>query len=62
MVSEYVPIVGDGLGEAEGLALGEGDGEELALVPDGFITIVDIVTGWTGAGGAVQETVTLIRL
>ena len=60
MVSEYVRTVGDGLGE--GLALGEGDGEKLALVAVRFITMVVIVTGSTGAGGAVQETVTLTRL
>ena len=53
-----------GWARATELELGEGDGEgdELALVPSGFITMVVMVTGRTGEGGAVQDTVTLTRL
>ena len=51
---------GDALGEGEtlgdGLAVGEGDEPTAAIALS--TTIVFKVTGFTGAGGATQETVT----
>lgn len=61
-VSLNDPGVGVGVGVGVDEGEGDGDGDELLLVAAGFITIVCMVTGATGDGGAVQVTVTLTRL